>query len=65
MVYIALRMCHKVDFGVFILIDLGDKCNLQNSSKSTVKEYVLTTNAVVLFYLSHTGELDLLLESYS
>lgn len=51
MVYTALHICHKVDFGVFILADLGDKCNLESSGKSTVKEYVLTTNAAVLSVL--------------
>lgn len=44
----ALHMCLKVDFGVFILTDLSDKCNLENSGKSAVKEYALATNAVVL-----------------
>lgn len=44
----ALHMCLEVDFGVFILTDLGDKCNLENSGKCAVNEYALATNAVVL-----------------
>lgn len=46
MVYMVLHMCLQVDFGIFILVDLGDKCNLQNSSKSTVKKYDVTTSAI-------------------
>jgi len=39
-----LHMCLQVDCGIFILVDLGDKCNLQNGSKSTVKKYDMTTS---------------------
>lgn len=42
----VLHMCLQVDFGIFILVDSGDKCNLENSSKSTVKEYDMTTSAI-------------------
>lgn len=70
----VLNTCLQVDFGIFILIDLGDECNLQNSSKSTVKEYGMTTSTIPcviwpvlkgwIFQLNSTANLFLLLGNF-
>lgn len=46
LMYIVLHICLQVDLEIFILVGLGDKCNLEKSCKSRVKEYDMATSGI-------------------